>query len=101
MAASCSAYFACWRRLTRPLTAVAVPAITAVRMMGLRRIIILVVLFSGQVDSAGFGQFGERGFDQVVGDPPAFEHDAVGATNGVGEVSGPQILPDQEGSRAI
>src|SRR6476661_8905653 len=36
-AASFCSYLACWRRATRPLTAVAVPAITAVRATPLTR----------------------------------------------------------------
>ena len=55
----------------------------------------------GVVWSAGRGQFGLGGFDQVVGDARALDEDSAGVAHRFDERRRPHVLPDQQGGRRV
>src|SRR5687767_11524782 len=104
-AAACcsSAYLFACRLATRPETAVAVPATTAVRATartspGPRRIRIIVVppslssLRAGEVECC---------LDHLVWDPIVVQEDPVRVPDRLRELRRPGVLPHEEGGRRV
>ena len=95
-----SAALLIWEDLWAAEFADAVPATTAVRATPrtrppLRRIIMSIVSCprsSSSVFVAGL----ERGRPELVRDPRPLEHHTTGAAHRLGEVRGPEVLPDEE-----
>src|SRR5689334_4785731 len=90
MLASRSAYFSAWRRWTRPLTAVAVPATTAVRATPRSN--------PGIGSSSSVGRFsGFEHFHDGIGGDAGRSHDlGTDGAGGLHERDGPRVLVDDE-----
>src|SRR3954453_9138394 len=94
---SCGAQRFPWRRDTRLLTLVAVPAMTAVRATPRNSPgMVMAPRVSG--GGVGVGRV-EGGDDPLHGDPAARDELGAGLAQRDGDRSGPAVLPDQDGSR--
>src|SRR3954453_8764570 len=93
MLASRSAYFSAWRRCTRPLTAVAVPAMAAVRATPRSN---PGMSCSPLSRSSGSVEGVERVEHVLRGDPGRGHDIAAGTAHGGHERSGPRVLVHDE-----
>src|SRR5580692_3249309 len=107
--ASCSANFCCWRRFTRPETADAVPAMTAVlptvRITGRRPkgiVLFPSVLFRSlcrAIDRSALdrlGQLGQGGLDEFRRDASRVDDDTARLADGLDQWCRPQVFPNDD-----